>query len=244
MDKLKAQLSELMTRLDNEDDLRSRLSELISIYPFNEYEFIISHLLANHELSLDEYYQLRDDYIDRNLYLNLFEIMAPRSFGEAWAQGHLKELIPTLQRPTKRIDPEYSGQYDFFLPPKIKIEVKASRAVASGVDGPLYLKALSSDSDKQFDMNFQQVKPDCCDVFVWLAVWRDVIMHWVIPSYDIENNPYYSRGQHRGNVGEGQLHLNRENIRSFDKYLVEARDIENAIIRAYEQDIQLRNRNA
>lgn len=243
MDKLKAQLDELITRLDNEDDLRIRLSELISVYPFNEYEFIISHLLATQKLSLDEYYQLRDDYVDRNLYLNLFEIMAPRSFGEAWAQGHIKELIPTLQRPNKRIDPEYSGQYDFFLAPNIRIEVKASRAVAFGIDGPLYLRALSSDSEKQFDMNFQQVKPHCCDVFVWLAVWRDVIMHWVIPSYEVENNPYYSRGQHRGNVGEGQLHLNRENIRDFDRYLVEARDIENAIIRSYEREGQLRNRN-
>ncbi len=240
MEKLKVQLDELINRLDNPTKLRSELGELISIYPFSEYEYIISHLLAAHKFSIDEYYQIRNEYIDRNLYLYLFEISAPRGFGEVWAQGHLKELVPNLQRPTKKIDPNYSGDYDFFLPPDIRIEVKASRAVEFKTDAPLYLKALLSDSQKQFDMNFQQIKPAHCDVFVWLAVWRDVIKHWVIPSYEVEHNRYYSKGQHRGNIGEGQLHLNRENIGSFDNYLVNAKDIENAIIAAAQREKQLR----
>jgi len=49
------------------------------------------------------------------MYLYIFEISAPRGFGERWAQGHLKELVPDLQKPSKKLDPEYSGQYDFFL---------------------------------------------------------------------------------------------------------------------------------
>jgi hypothetical protein len=57
---------------------------------------------------------------------------------------------------------------------KIKIEVKASRAVDFDREEPLYVKALASDSQKRFDMNFQQVKPACCDVFLWIGVWRDV----------------------------------------------------------------------
>lgn len=240
MEKLKAQLEELINRLEDGNELRSRLGELLSVYPFSEYEYTISHLLAADKLSIEEYYELRNDYIDRNLYLYLFEISAPRGFGEMWAQGHLKELVPSLQRPNKKIDPNYSGQYDFWLPPGIRIEVKASRAVEYRTNAPLYLKALSSDTTKQFDMNFQQIKPACCDVFVWLAVWRDVILHWVIPSFEVEQNPYYSRGQHRGNVGEGQLHLNRENIRSFDPYLTDARDIEDAVRRAYSKEMQLR----
>jgi hypothetical protein len=129
---------------------------------------------------------------------------------------------------------------DFWLSPDIRIEVKASRAVEYRTNAPLYLKALSSDTQKQFDMNFQQIKPACCDVFVWLAVWRDVILHWVIPSYEVEQNPYYSRGQHRGNVGEGQLHLNRENIRSFDQYLTDARDVEDAVRGAHSKEMRLR----
>ncbi len=242
MEKLKAQLDKLLSRLDNASEMRSTLEELISVYPFSDYEYIISHLLAADKLTIGEYYQLRNDYLDRNLYLYLFEISAPRGFGEIWAQGHLKELVPNLLRPSKKFDPDYSGQYDFFLPPKIRIEVKASRAVEFKTDAPLYLKALSSDSQKQFDMNFQQVKTACCDVFVWMAVWRDVIRHWVIPSYDVEHSPYYSVGQHRGNVGEGQLHLNRDNLHDFDKYLVDSNKIEPAIRIAFRKEKRQRGK--
>ena len=82
--------------------------------------------------------------------------------------------MPDLEKPSKKTDPEYSGQYDFFFK-GIRIEVKASRAVDADSDEPLYVKALASDSEKRFWMNFQQIKPACCDVFVWVAVWRDVI---------------------------------------------------------------------
>jgi hypothetical protein len=169
----------------------------------------------------------------RNLYLYLFEISAPRGFGEVWAHGHLKELIPALLPPSRKLDPDYRGQYDFFLPPKIRIEIKASRAVEFNNDEPLYVKALPSDSTKRFDMNFQQIKPACCDVFVWMAAWRDVIKYWVMSSSEVEKNPQYSTGQHRGNVGEGQLHLNEQNIRSFDKYLAAPPSLESAIKRAF-----------
>ena len=241
MEKLRTQLDGLIDRLSHSEEFRSKLEDLKSVYPFSEYEYIISHLLAVKKLTLDEYYELRDDYIDRNLYLYLFEISAPRGFGEVWAHGHLKQLVPSLQRPSKKIDKKYSGQYDFFLPPKISIEVKASRAVDFELDEPLYIKALASDSNRPFDMNFQQIKPACCDVFVWLAAWRDIIKYWVIPSYDVENSPFYSKGQHRGNVGEGQLHLNRENIVKFDKYLCKSTALEKAIKVTYEKEKKLRS---
>jgi hypothetical protein len=76
--------------------------------------------------------------MDRNSFLYIFEISAPRTFGEAWAQGHLKELVPELSKPSKKLDPRYSGEYDFFLDGKIRIEVKASRAVDAESDEPLY----------------------------------------------------------------------------------------------------------
>jgi hypothetical protein len=242
MEKLRQQLDNLLNRLEHTEEFRAQLRELVSIYPFSEFEYIISHLLAADKLTLEEYHELRSDYIDRNLYLYLFEISAPRGFGEVWAQGHLKEFVPPLQRPSKAIDPDYSGQYDFVYPPRIRIEVKASRAVEFAKDEPLYIKALSSDSSKPFDMNFQQIKPSCCDVFVWLAAWRDVIRYWVIPSFDVENNRYYSKGQHRGNVGEGQLHLTRENIRDFDRYLVAPHALEIAIKRAFKKEQRSRKR--
>ena len=84
-------------------------------------------------------------------------------------------------------------------------------------------------------MNFQQIKPGYCDVFVWVAVWRDTIKYWVLASKEVEKNKYYSKGQHRGNKGEGQLHLNRDNIKKFRKYEVQPRELLEKIIKAYKR---------
>lgn len=89
-------------------------------------------------------------------------------------------------------------------------------------------------------MNFQQVKTKYCDVFVWIAVWRAVIRYWVLPSFEVEHNSYYSKGQHSGNVGEGQLHLNQDNISQFDKYLSQPNELELAIRKAFEREQDLR----
>lgn len=231
MEKLKQQLEQLIDELSDSEDVRERLAYLFSVYPFNEYEYMISTLLGRGKLTIDDYYELREEYIARNLYLYIFEISAPRGFGEKWAQGHLKELVPELQKPSKKIDPAYSGQYDFWLD-GITIEVKASRAVDFNSEEPLYVKALSSDTALPFDMNFQQIKPACCDVFVWVAVWRDVIRYWILSSDEVSSNKYYSAGQHRGNVGEGQLHLRHDNIEEFTVYEVKSNQLRDAIIAA------------
>jgi hypothetical protein len=235
MEKLQTQLHELLCRLKNEAEVKARLETLVSVYPFNEFEYIISTLLGAGVLSLDGYYELRDEYIARNLYLYIFEISAPRGFGEAWAQGHLKELLPDLVKPTKKLDRDYSGQYDLLLDKRIRIEVKASRAVDFESDEPLYVKALSASSQRPFDMNFQQIKPACCDVFVWIGVWRDVIRYWVLSSKEVESNRCYSAGQHRGNVGEGQLHVTRENIREFVEYEARSDKLAAAVRNAYQR---------
>ena len=239
MEELKRQFDQLIKMLaaEDRDQLQYRLENLISVFPFNEYEFVISTLLGLQKISLDDYYRIRDEYLDRNMFLYIFEISAPRGFGEQWAQGHLKELVPDLQRPNKTIDPDYSGQYDLVLKTAgnrhVRIEVKASRAVDFDDNAPLYVKALSFDSDKRFDMNFQQVKPGCCDVFVWVAVWRDRIHYWILSSKEVESNKYYSKGQHRGNQGEGQLHIRWDNIKEFDKYLVPSDQLQQKILDAF-----------
>jgi len=239
MEVLKKKLEELISTLSKEDEgkIKGRLSDLISVYPFNEYEYIISSLLGLGKIALDDYLLIRDEYIARNMFLYIFEISAPRGFGEQWAQGQLKGLVPELIKPNKKIDPDYSGQYDFFLKlddgSEIKIEVKASRAVDFEIQAPLYVKALSSKSKRPFDMNFQQIKPKCCDVFIWIAVWRDAIRYWVLSSKEVESNKYYSKGQHRGNVGEGQLHVKKDNIKEFSQYESKSNKLLEAIVSAY-----------
>lgn len=179
MEKLKKELDKLIEKLENANDFRATLENLESVYPFNEYEHIISYLLAANKLTLEEYYDLRNSYIDRNLYLYIFEISAPRGFGDKWAFGHLQELVPDFQRPSKKLDPQYSGEYDFWFnwtdkenkPHSIRIEIKTSRAVDfEKPDESLCIKALASDSIRPFDMNFQQIKTKCADVFLWIAV--------------------------------------------------------------------------
>lgn len=219
MEHLEREINALVAQLPNEDEFRIRLDSLVSVYPFSEYEYVISTLIGLDILTLDDYYNLRDRYTERNYFLYIFEISAPRKFGETWAQGQLKSLVPELEKPSKRTDPDYSGQYDFYYE-GIRIEVKASRAVDADSEEPLYVKALASDSEKGFWMNFQQLKPDLCDVFVWVAVWRDVIRYWVLSAHEVKTNQHYSKGQHRGNVGEGQLHIRNDNINEFAKYEV------------------------
>lgn len=237
METLQQELDFLLAKVPDAEEIRCRLDSLVSVYPFNEYEYIISHLLAKDVLSLDQYLEMRDNYISRNMYLYIFEISAPRTFGEAWAQGHLKELVPELIKSNKKLDPNYSGQYDFLLDGKIRIEVKASRAVDASVEAPLYVKALSSNSKKPFWMNFQQIKPACCDVIVWIAVWRDVIRYWVLSSHEVESHPDYSKGQHRGNIGEGQIHVTHENISKFDNFKVYSDKLADAIRYAYQRQL-------
>lgn len=234
MEKLINELSKKIDELNKKTNNKYNLSDevldnLYFVYPFNKFEYVISHLISTNIISLEQYLEIRNKYLERNKYLYIFEITAPRTFGENWAQQHLNEIVPELRRPSKEYDEDYSGQYDFWYD-GIRIEVKASRAVKRKSGEQLIIKALTSDSKFGFDMNFQQIKPSCCDVFVWIGVWRDVIRYWVLSSDDVRNNKYFSIGQHRGNVGEGQLWLKESNIDFFKSYEVGVRDILDKII--------------
>ena len=240
MDTLEQKLNGLIEELteDKKTVIRSRLNDLASVYPFNEYEYIISSLMGFGKITLDDYYQIRDDYISRNIYLYIFEIASLRGFGERWAQGELMSLEPDFVKPTKKLDVNYSGQYDIALKYKgdfIKIEVKASRAVDEESEEPLYVKALSYGSAQSFTMNFQQIKPACADVFIWIAVWRDAIKYWVISSTEVESNKHYSDKQHQGNTGEGQLHIKDNNIKEFVQYECHPKNLKQVVIETYER---------
>ena len=210
------------------------LDKLYAVYPFNKFEYTISHLIAKNIITLNVYLDIRAEYLQRNRYLHLFEL-APRTFGETWGQNHLMELVPEFKVPTRNLDPSFSGEYDLLLD-DIHIEVKASRVVKKVGGDTLANKALASNSTSKFDMNYQQLKPGCCDVFIWIAVWRDKIDYWAMSSEDVQNSPLLSN-QHRasqlsdtGEVVEGQIHINNGNYHDFEKYRVRARDIYNKVI--------------
>ena len=43
------------------------LDKLYDVYPFNKFEYTISHLIAKDIISLDDYLQIRSEYIARNI---------------------------------------------------------------------------------------------------------------------------------------------------------------------------------
>ena len=231
------ELTELKTKITesfsgSEEDL-SLVLQLVeddrSIYPFNEYEHLICNLINKRGLTFDQYIEIRNEYINENPNLWIFEISAPRGFGEGFAQTYVQGKSVNLKKPSKKLDPKYSGEYDLWLD-GITIEVKASRAVDADSDEPLYMKALARKSKKNLLMNYQQLKPQCCDVFIWVAVFRDEIVLWIMSSNEVLTHSHFSKGQHRGNSGnEGQLHIKRDNIHLFDKFELIDNDIEAAI---------------
>jgi len=228
------ELAELKNRL-LEYDSDIQFEDIESIYPFNEYEFIINRLINENKITYQQYLELRDEYISRNPYLWIFEISSPRGFGEKFAQTYIQAKSDNIKKASKKLDPNYKGEYDLWYD-GIKIEVKASRVVDSNSNQPLYIKALSTNTTARFDMNFQQLKPQYCDIFIWVAVFRDKIYTWIINSKDVKNNKYYSIGQHRGNKGnEGQLHITNENIGEFEKYRLKDNNIEQVIKEVYNE---------
>jgi len=233
------ELSELKNRICDSfsgsmqdlQDVLAMVEEDNAIYPFNEFEHLICGLIEKGGLSYQQYIDIRTEYISENPNLCIFEISAPRGFGEKFAQTYVQGKCHNLQKPSKKIDPSFSGEYDLWLD-GIRIEVKASRAVDSNSDEPLYIKALSRDTEKPFLMNFQQLKPQCCDVFIWVAVFRDQIVLWVMGSQDVLDHELYSKGQHRGNKGnEGQLHIKHDNVHLFRPFELATNDLETVIRR-------------
>lgn len=221
--KLDKKLDEWIKKLPQEDRkfLLAHLSGLKSIYPFNEYEYRLMYLLDRKIISFKEYENLRDAYVNANPYLNLYNI-SPRVFGEIWAQQHLIDLDSRFKKPSKQVDKKYSGDYDLYLENGkkiIKVEVKASRAINTKIRGGLEHKALSIKSDEPYWMNFQQLKLDIVDVFVFIGVWIDKIHYWVLTDKEVKNHPMRSH-QHRGGI-EFQIGITDKNFDEFKQFLAE-----------------------
>lgn len=194
--------------------LTVRLKSLSSVFPFNEYEYMLMFLLDKRVLSFPQYESLRNNYVSSNRYLELYGI-SPRVFGQIWGEKHITDLDKRFQKPDKIIDPKYDGQYDLWLQ-GVRVEVKAARAINTKKRGDLVSKALRFSSSEPFWMNFQQIKLDACEVFVFIGVWADQIIYWVLSNEDVKKNQYLSH-QHRGGI-EYQIGITHKNITEFDKY--------------------------
>lgn len=230
MERLEETLMQLVETIDkNKCEEINQYFRMANLRPIEKCHCLINVLLVEGKISSNDACIFWNDYVARNRNLYIFE-KSPTDFGKTWAEGHLKDIYPELVQST-------NNEYDLFLDGYIKIEVKSSRAVDFYSKEPLYVKALASDSKARFDMNFQQLKPACCDVFIWVGVWRDVIRYWVLSSDEVAKNKYYSTGQHRGNTGEGQIHLKESNIAEFAAFESSTRELVDDVRKAYLRQI-------
>lgn len=118
--------------------LEARLQGLVSVFPFNEYEYILMFLRDREVISFEDYERLRDNYISGNRYLDLFGL-APRIFGQIWGEKHIMDLDSRFWKPDSSLDPEYEGQYDLWIE-GVRVEVKAARAIHTKKRGSLVSK--------------------------------------------------------------------------------------------------------
>lgn len=71
-----------------------------------------------------------------------------------------------------------------------------------------------------FDCNIQQVKRAEFDVLYYGLFFADCVKIFRIASSEIGSQIYYSDKQHKGNVGEGQFHINQDTLSiHLQKYL-------------------------
>lgn len=111
MEKLENELKSKILKAKNNDASilnDEYLDNLYSVYPFNKFEFIISHLIAGGVISLQEYLEIRNSYLQRNKYLYVFEITYREVLGKLGlkdistklfqnCKDHLHNLIKIIQ---------------------------------------------------------------------------------------------------------------------------------------------------
>lgn len=203
------------------------------IFPFSNEGRMMAYLLASNTITYEQYLNLNKEYAKRNRYLDLFD-MAPRTFGETWGEKHILKLFPEFVKATKEnissLYPDFDGEFDLWLD-GIRVEVKACRANNSKTGGSLASRAYlhSEAAANLFKYHFQQLKPSCCDVFIWIGVCRDDLIYWVITSEELLKSGKLGPQHRNENTGaegievfEGQVFMTEEELTPF---LVEEKDV-------------------
>lgn len=209
------------------------------VFPFSIEGRILAYLLDTKTITFEQYMQLHNEYARRNQYLDLFE-MAPRTFGETWGEKHILELFPDFVKATKEnissIYPDFDGEFDLWLDGN-RVEVKACRANSTKTKGSLASRAYlhSEAAANGFKYHFQQLKPSCCDVFIWIGVCRDELIYWVLTSEELQKTGKLGSQHRNENTGvagvevfEGQVFMTEEELKLF---LVDEKDVLNAVKR-------------
>ena len=224
MKELRNQLDLLMERVD--DNKRIIESEEKLIFPFSEEGHMVAYLLASKAITYEQYLDMVRAYERRNRYLELFD-MAPRTFGETWGESHILSMFPEFINATKENMsskyPNFDGEFDLWLD-GIRVEVKACRANSTKRGGNLASRAYlhSEASANSFKYHFQQLKPSCCDIFIWIGVCRDDLIYWILTGEELKNTGKLGSQHRNENTGvagtevfEGQVFMTEEELKPF-----------------------------
>lgn len=237
MKELQHQLNLLLQKSGCDSNTLKMITEEKSIFPFSVESRIMAYLLSSNTISYHQYLQLSREYMHRNQYLDLFE-MAPRTFGETWGETHILSLFPEFIKATKEnmstFYPDFDGEFDLWLD-GIRIEVKACRANSNKTKGSLVSRAYlhSEATAASFKYHYQQLKPSCCDVFIWIGVCRDELLYWVLTGDELLQTGKFATQHRNENTGitnnviyEGQVFIGEEDL---EKFRVDEEDIVQAI---------------
>jgi len=233
MSELEKKINEILQQISGSEQIVKEAEQENYVFPFSLLGTKMAYLLSTNKISYDEYLQLNKENNEKNKYLYLFD-MAPRTFGETWGENHIKGLFPEFIKATKKntakIYPQYDGEFDLILD-NIRIEVKACRANDTESKGSLTSRAYfhSEALEVGFKYHYQQLKPSCCDIFIWIGACRDELIYWVLTSQELKDTgklgPQHrneNTGTENQNVFEGQVFMTEEELTPF---FVEKQDI-------------------
>lgn len=226
MKELKEKINLLLQESNGNLEMMETINKEKFIYPFSAEGRILAYLLASKIITYEEYVDLNREYTMRNQYLDLFE-MAPRTFGETWGEKHILSLFPQFTKATKqsilKFYPDFDGEFDLWLD-GIRVEVKACRANSSKSGASLVSRAYLHKEAKAagFKYHFQQLKPSCCDIFIWIGVCRDELIYWILTSNELLQTGKLGSQHRNENTGkegvsvyEGQVFMKEEELAEF-----------------------------
>jgi len=220
---LKKQIESILRQSGTDWHIIEEITNQKAVFPFSKEERIIAYLLSSGIITYEQYVEIDHSYVERNRYLDLFE-MAPRTFGETWGEKHILSLFPEFVKATKEnileLYPNFDGEFDLWLD-GIRVEVKACRANSTDSGGSLASRAyLHSEAKKElFKYHYQQLKPSCCDVFIWIGVCKDDLLYWVLTSEELMQTGKLGSQHRNENTGvdgtvvfEGQVFMTEEEL--------------------------------
>jgi hypothetical protein len=229
MDLLRRELRRRIEALPDAVEVLAAIARDKAPHPCSSHDLMVAILVERGALRVREYLEMREAHARACPNLHLYQITAPRAFGDGWGQAHLEEIAPSLVRPTRELDPGFAGQYDrIHRDAGVRVELKATRVVED-VPGNLPDKALASDTNVPYMLHFKQLKPGCCDAFVLIAVYLDRIRYWVVPAGAMAASPCYNDRLHRNGAGSGQVQLPSRNLALLAPYEVPSAGVDAAV---------------